>query len=101
MPAGNAEVTNCPKVRKAPRLRWLPAASKGIGSAVSFRLSEMGARIAVNYNTSEKEAREVVRTIETRGGEAFAVHADVSDCGQGRGHGGKGRRQMGPHRHPG
>ena len=42
----------------------------------------MGARIAVNYNTSEKEAREVVRTIETRGGEAFAVHADVSDRGQ-------------------
>ena len=71
-----------PQSEKGSPVALVTGASKGIGSAVSFRLSEMGARVAINYNTSEKEAREVVRTIEARGGEAFAVHADVSDVDQ-------------------
>ena len=71
-----------PQSEKGSPVALVTGASKGIGSAVSFRLSEMGARVAINYNTSEKEAREVVRTIEARGGEAFAVHADVSDMDQ-------------------
>ena len=28
-------------------------AAKGIGRAISLKLAEMGARVAVNYNTSE------------------------------------------------
>ena len=57
-------------------------ASKGIGRASAIRLSELGLKVAVNYNTSKEAAHEVVRTIEDTGGTAFAVHADVSEVGQ-------------------
>lgn len=57
-------------------------ASKGIGSQIAVRLAEKGARVAVNYNSSPKAASEVVETLSRFGGEAFPVHADVSDLGQ-------------------
>ena len=57
-------------------------AAKGIGRAISLKLAEMGARVAVNYNTSEEEASEVVDIIKSRGGEAFAVQADVGNLDQ-------------------
>ena len=57
-------------------------ASKGIGRAVSLRLAEMGAKVAINYNTSGESAEEVASTINGQGGEAFTVHADVSRLDQ-------------------
>ena len=54
-------------------------ASKGIGKAIALKLAEMGAKVAVNYNTSESAAKEVVDIIKSGGGEALAVQADVSD----------------------
>lgn len=57
-------------------------ASKGIGKAISLELAQMGVKVAVNYNSSESEAEEVVRAITDLGGEAIKVHADVSDLEQ-------------------
>jgi 3-oxoacyl-[acyl-carrier protein] reductase len=57
-------------------------ASKGIGGAAALGLSEMGVKVAVNYNTSAENAQELVTCIEDRGGEAFAVQADVSRLDQ-------------------
>ena len=57
-------------------------ASKGIGRAVSLRLAELGVKVAVNYNTSAKSAEDVAGTINEQGGEAFTVHADVSQLDQ-------------------
>ncbi|MDE2686163.1 MAG: 3-oxoacyl-[acyl-carrier-protein] reductase [Chloroflexota bacterium] len=54
-------------------------ASKGIGRAISLELARLGVKVAVNYNSSKSEAQEVVQTITELGGDAFAVHADVSD----------------------
>ncbi|MCY3544523.1 MAG: 3-oxoacyl-[acyl-carrier-protein] reductase [Chloroflexi bacterium] len=54
-------------------------ASKGIGRAISLELARLGVKVAVNYNSSKSEAQEVVQTITEMGGDAFAVHADVSD----------------------
>ncbi|MYC06986.1 MAG: 3-oxoacyl-[acyl-carrier-protein] reductase [Chloroflexi bacterium] len=54
-------------------------ASKGIGRAISLELARLGVNVAVNYNSSKSEAQEVVQTITEMGGDAFAVHADVSD----------------------
>ena len=57
-------------------------ASKGIGRAISLELAKMGVKVAVNYNSSKSDAEEVVKTIVDTGGEAFKVHADVSDLDQ-------------------
>ena len=57
-------------------------AAKGIGRAISLKLADMGARVAVNYFTSEAAAEEVVDTIKSGGGEAFAVQADVGNLDQ-------------------
>ena len=57
-------------------------ASKGIGKAISLELARLGVKVAVNYNSSKSEAQEVVQAIAETGGDAFAVHADVSDLDQ-------------------
>jgi 3-oxoacyl-[acyl-carrier protein] reductase len=51
---------------------------RDIGRAVSIALAASGASVAVNYNTSADKANEVVREIESHGGKAFAVKADVT-----------------------
>ncbi len=57
-------------------------ASKGIGRAIALRLAESGAKVAVNYNSSADAASEVAQSIIDGGGEAMAVHADISDLKQ-------------------
>jgi|SRR5579863_42764 len=55
----------------------------GIGAACAERLASKGARVAINYTKSEKEAREVAAACEAKGGEVTIVQADVSadaDC---------------------
>jgi 3-oxoacyl-[acyl-carrier protein] reductase len=56
--------------------------AKGIGSAIALRLAEKGARTVVNYKASQKEADDLVNTIQSAGGQAMAVQADVSDLSQ-------------------
>ena len=57
-------------------------ASKGIGKAICLELAQMGVKVVVNYNSSKSEAEQVVQTITDMGGEAFKIHADVSDLEQ-------------------
>lgn len=53
-------------------------AGRGIGKAIALKLADEGANIVINYRSSEKEAQELVSSIESRGGKALAVKADVS-----------------------
>jgi 3-oxoacyl-[acyl-carrier protein] reductase len=55
---------------------------RGIGRATALRLGQAGATVAVNYNASEAPAQEVVGLIESAGGKALAIKADVSDPAQ-------------------
>jgi len=53
--------------------------SSGIGLAVVKALAEAGAKVVVNYYSSEEDAAKVVDEIKAKGGEAIAIKADVSD----------------------
>mgnify|MGYP003677321178 CR=1 FL=1 len=52
--------------------------SRDIGRAISIKLAIEGAKVVVNYFSSEKGANETVAEIKSSGGEAIAVKADVS-----------------------
>lgn len=52
--------------------------SRDIGRAISIKLAKEGARVVVNYNNSETEAKETLDEIKSFGGEAIVVKADVS-----------------------
>jgi NAD(P)-dependent dehydrogenase (short-subunit alcohol dehydrogenase family) len=53
------------------------AAGKGMGRSIALTLAREGAKVVVNYRTSEDSARAIVAHIESRGGHAVAVQADV------------------------
>ena len=54
-------------------------ASRGIGAASALKLSEYGAKIAINYNNSADKAQELVDTISKNNGKAIAVKANIFD----------------------
>lgn len=53
--------------------------ARDIGRAISVSLAKEGAKVVVNYNSSESGANETVDEIKSFGGEAIAVKADVSN----------------------
>jgi 3-oxoacyl-[acyl-carrier protein] reductase len=57
-------------------------ASRGLGQAIAKRLAREGAAVAVNYKSRSAEAEAVVRQIQSAGGKALAVQADVGDPAQ-------------------
>ena len=52
--------------------------SRGIGRAIAERLGSGRAHVVVNYKSNADAARAVVTAIETRGGKATALAADVT-----------------------
>lgn len=55
---------------------------RDVGGDIAKSLAAEGARVAVNYRSSESEAASVVEAIRSAGGEAEAFKADVADYGQ-------------------
>ncbi len=55
-------------------------ASRGIGRAIALHLAELGAKVVVNYSGSQEKAEAVVAEIESNGGSAIAVQANVADA---------------------
>ncbi|HEX8664233.1 MAG TPA: SDR family NAD(P)-dependent oxidoreductase [Beijerinckiaceae bacterium] len=52
--------------------------STGIGAAAALAFGKNGAKVAVNFNSSAKEAEEVAAGIEAAGGKAALVRGDVT-----------------------
>lgn len=57
----------------------ITGASKGIGAATAKLFAEHGAKVAINYNSSESAAGKTVSEIKAKGGEATKFKADVTD----------------------
>src|ERR1700744_2116533 len=54
--------------------------SRGIGAAIAKRLAADGARVAITYTKGADAAATVVKDIESAGGKAIAIQADVADA---------------------
>ncbi len=57
----------------------------GIGRAISLRLAREGVNIAINYSSSEEEARETRSEVEALGARSLLYKADVASDEQVRG----------------
>ena len=57
-------------------------ASSGIGAGVAVAFAQAGARIVINYSSSEEKAAQVLREVKGIGAEAFIFKADVSREGE-------------------
>ncbi len=55
--------------------------SRGLGKKIVERLAAEGALVAFNYATSSKAAADIVRTIESKKGEAFAIQMELGPEG--------------------
>src|SRR3954449_10570193 len=53
-------------------------ASSGIGAGCAIAVGAAGAAVVVNYRSEKDEAEAIVEQINNAGGEAIALHADVS-----------------------
>lgn len=62
----------------AKKVALVTGASRGIGGGIAIEMAREGADVVVNYMSSEKKASEVAGTIESLGGQALLVKADVS-----------------------
>lgn len=54
-------------------------ASRGIGRGIAERLARDGFSVVVNYAGNQTEAGEVVKQIESKGGKALAIKANVGN----------------------
>ena len=59
------------------KVALVTGASRGIGNAISRRLAQAGAAVAVNYNETEPDA--LIEEIRDAGGRVIAVKADVAN----------------------
>lgn len=62
------------------RVALVTGAGRGIGRGIALALAEQGWRVIVNYRGNAAAASETVKDIETAGGSAEAVQADVADA---------------------
>ncbi len=58
---------------------WVTGSGTGIGRAIALKLAEQGCDVAVHYNRSEAEAKEVAERVEALGREALLLRGDVAD----------------------
>ncbi|MEO7496705.1 MAG: SDR family oxidoreductase [Massilia sp.] len=57
----------------------ITGAGRGIGAACALLAARQGYAVCVNYHVNQQAAEQLVRAIESAGGSALAVRADVAD----------------------
>lgn len=66
-------------MRLKGKVALITGASRGIGKGIARRFSEEGAKIAINYNESEVEARKLEEELHSLGGESMLARANVGN----------------------
>jgi 3-oxoacyl-[acyl-carrier protein] reductase len=61
------------------KVALVTGASRGLGKAIAFKLSSLGAKVAINYLANDAEASAVAGNIERQGGQVLLVKANVAD----------------------
>jgi len=67
-------------MKAAKKVLIVTGGSRGIGAATSLRAAQIGYSVCINYEKSSKNANQVVREINSNGGKAIAVQADISSA---------------------
>jgi len=65
-----------------PKAALITGAAKRIGRAIAFQLSNAGWSVAIHHRSSEEEAEETVSSIRSKGGNAVAISAELSNEGE-------------------
>jgi glucose 1-dehydrogenase len=71
-------MNNSSKGRLENQVALVTGASSGIGASVAIALAEAGAAVVVNYSSTADGAQRVADQIQSSGGKAIIVKADVS-----------------------
>ncbi|HWB06076.1 MAG TPA: 3-oxoacyl-ACP reductase family protein [Verrucomicrobiales bacterium] len=61
------------------KIALVTGGSRGIGAAITTRLAADGAQVIFTYRASSRQAEAVVHAIESAGGKATALKADIAD----------------------
>ena len=72
---------NC-SLKLEKKIVLVTGGSRGIGKQISLQLGLAGAKVYVNYVSSEEKAISCCREIENKGGSAEAIQFDVADKNQ-------------------
>ena len=62
------------------KVSLVTGASRGLGRAIALKLASLGSKVAINYLASDEEAGHLAKGIESRGGKAMLVKANVADA---------------------
>jgi len=65
-------------MRLKDKIAVVTGSSRGVGRAVALGFAKEGAKVVINYTSNEKAAEQVVGSIQSMGGEALSVKADVA-----------------------